>query len=318
MKPVALYYRSMCYQPESYQRLQAIFQLIELNDPSEDTPALLKQVEVLFAPLGFMVDLNKMQHCPKLRAIVSNTTGIPHIDTQAAALLNIKICALHDEQAFLKTITPTAEHTIGLMLAVQRRIFLAHQAVVNGEWNRNHWVAPKMLSRMSLGIVGFGRLGQHVAKIAQAFGMRVAYYDPFVPGGETSLIKLAQRSEILTLHAPANAQTQHLISRAVLDALPAGAILINTARGELVDLEALLACLASGHLAGAGLDTLAGEYALNFTDSAIFKRVVQYAQKNNNLILTPHIGGSTTDARTETELFVINKVTKFLAAEVLV
>ena len=312
MKPKALYYHIMQYQPVNYQYLRTVFDLHELNNPAEDTSELLENIEVLFAPLGFQVDDEKMAHCTKLRVIVSNTTGIPHISVHAARQRGIKICALHDEQAFLQIITSTAEHTIGLIIAVWRRVLPAHQSVLNGQWSRNDWVAPKMLSRMCLGIVGYGRLGQIVAHVAKAMGMTVVYYDPYVKGGEVSLKELVRKAEILSLHAPSNQETYQLISREILESLPKGAIVINTARGELIDFNALLELLESKHLAGAGIDTITGEYSLNFQHTDIFNKAINYARTHDNLLLTPHIGGSTSDARIETERFVINKACKVL------
>jgi D-3-phosphoglycerate dehydrogenase len=307
LKPKALYYHILGYQPENLALLRTIFDSHELDDPRQDTNAVLAETEVLFAPLGFPVNDERMNRCPKLRAIVSNTTGVPHIDLGAAQRKGVAVCALHDEPKFLDTITPTAEHTIGLLLAVWRKIPAAHAAATRGEWNRRPWGAPRMLSRMRLGLVGYGRLGRRVALIAQAMGMDVAYHDPYVPGGVQSLLALAARSDVLSLHAPANAETANLISKAVLEALPKGAVVINTARGELLDSEALLDLMETGHIAAAALDTVAGEYDPNFSNYFGKSRLARYAREHSNLILTPHIGGSTVDAWRETERFVIEK-----------
>jgi lactate dehydrogenase-like 2-hydroxyacid dehydrogenase len=307
LKPRALYYRILSYQPDNRALLQRCFELTELDDPRADTDALLAQAEVLFAPLGFAVDAARMDRCPRLRCIVSNTTGVPHIDLEAARRRNIAVCALHDEPRFLETVTPTAEHAIGLMMAAWRRLPAAHRAAANGEWNRRPWGAPRMFSRMRLGLVGLGRLGRKVKRIAEAMDMTCAYYDPYVPGGVSDLLTLARGSDVLSLHAPANAETRNLVSRAVLEALPRGAMVINTARGELLDTDALIDLLESGHLYAAALDTIDGEYDPDFSARFASSRVAAYARANDNLILTPHIGGSTRDAWGETERHVIEK-----------
>jgi phosphoglycerate dehydrogenase-like enzyme len=149
-----------------------------------------------------------------------------------------------------------------------------------------------------------------------AFGMDVAYYDPHVPGGMPSLLALAARSDVLSLHAPANADTNNLVSRPVLEALPKGAVVINTARGELLDVDALLDLMEAGHIAAAALDTVAGEYEPDFSKTFGSTRVARYAGKHDNLILTPHIGGSTVDAWLETERFVIEKACRALGVTV--
>ena len=172
-----------------------------------------------------------------------------------------------------------------------------------------------MLSRARLGIVGFGRLGRKVARIAEAMEMAVAWYDPNRTGGAASLLELARRSDVLSLHAPANESTRGLVSREILEALPPGAIVINTARGEPLDTDALLDLLDSGHLAAAALDTVEGEYEPDFAERFGASRLARHAREHDNLVLTPHIGGSTLDAWAETEAFVIRKALRALGIE---
>lgn len=248
----------------------------------------------------------------QLKVLVSNTTSIPHIDSKFAEKMDIKICALHDEPDFLDSITPTAEHSIGLLLSVWRKIPFSHLDVCSGNWNRRNWGAPKMLSKMTLGIVGFGRLGSKVAKIAIAMGMKVNFYDPFVDGSVKSLKQLAFKSNVLSIHAASTPTNKGLVSKDILEALPEGAVVINTARGELLDTNALLKLLKSGHLAAAALDTLDGEYFPNFTNKLREHPLIDYAKNHQNLLITPHIGGSTIDAWTATEKFVIEKAAKAL------
>jgi len=183
------------------------------------------------------------------------------------------------------------------MLAACRRIPAAHSAVLKGEWRRRDWPSRAMLSRMTLGVVGFGRLGRKVARAARALEMRVNYYDPYVPGGIPSLLELARVSNVLTLHAIANDDTRGLVGRDVLQALPADAVVVNTARGEL-------------------LDTIDGEYRMDFEEVLRASRLVEYARTHDNLVLTPHIGGSTLDAWTETQRRVIVKAASALGITV--
>jgi len=316
VKPRALYYSILTYQQENLALMGRLFEVETLPDPRADTNAALERVDVLFAPLGFTVDATRIAKCPRLKAIVSNTTGVPHIDTDAAQKRGIAVCALHDEQTFLETITSTAEHTIGLMLAAWRRIPAAHEAASRGKWDRTPWGASKMFSRLRLGLVGMGRLGRKVARIAAAMDMDVTFYDPQVPGGTSTLIELARRSDVLSLHAPAEAATRKIVSREVLAALPKGAMVVNTARSELLDEGALVDLLEAGHLAAAALDTVDGEYDPDFSARFGQSRLAAYARTHDNLILTPHIGGSTVDAWTETQRFVILKAAKKLGLKV--
>lgn len=311
-KPIAIYYNILNYQKENIDLLHDYFDVIELINPLDDTDDVLSKSDVLFAPLGFKVTEDKINKAPNLKVIISNTTGVPHIDMAYAKKAGVAVCALHNEADFLDTITPTAEHTIGLMMAAHRRIPAAFDDVKSGIWNRRDWPSPKMLSRMSLGIVGYGRIGKKVGNIASSLGMKVDYFDPYVTDGDTSLISLAQKSDVLTIHAPANDETKNLISRDVIYSLPENSILINTARGELLDTDALIERLEEGWLWAAALDTIDGEYEVGFDISVSQKRVFNYSLKKNNLILSPHIGGSTLDAWFETENFVIKKAISVL------
>lgn len=223
------------------------------------------------------------------------------------------------EEAFLSSVTPTAEHTWGLLLAVMRRIPWAFRSVLRGEWDRRPFAASAMLSSMSLGIVGLGRLGKMVAVQGKAFRMEVRYYDPSesVPPIE-GLIKcdtieqLVSLSDVVSLHIPLTPESEGFISREVLERFKRGAYLVNTSRGEVVDTVAMLAMLDSGHLGGAALDVFPGEFVPGFGDMFKYDPLLEYARTHDNLVLTPHIGGSTIDAWRMTEERTIRLVLAYL------
>lgn len=315
-KPTALYYDILNYQPENIALLEEYCELIRLPDPSHDHEMAMSVANILFAPLGYEVTSKRLQSFPRLKVVASNTTGIPHIDLDAVTAKGGKVCALHDEQDFLNTITPTAEHTIGLMIAAWRKIPAAHNEALSGKWERWPWGAPKMFSRMSCGIVGYGRLGKKVADICSVMGMAVDYFDPYVEGGTATLIELATKSDVLSLHVPANDMTKGLVGREVLESLPKGSLVVNTARGELLDTNALLDLLESQHIYAAALDVINEEFDPKFSKIFPDMRLIQYAKENNNLILTPHIGGSTYDAWGETQKRVIIKAIEAFGIEV--
>jgi D-3-phosphoglycerate dehydrogenase len=308
-KPVALYYHVLQYQPENLALLEEHFQVRKLQSPTDDDGRILSDVEICFAPLGYRFGREKMERCPRLLAIVTNTTGVPHIDLDAAAARDIAVISLKDEQDFLRTITPTAEHAWGLLLALMRRTPWAHQAVLDGTWNRRPFGATAMLSRLGLGVIGYGRLGRLVARYGWAFGMQVQFFDHSVQSSDeiadkaNTLMELVSWADVISLHVPANESTYKMISRDLIARFKAGSWLVNTARGEVLDEQALLDALQSGRLAGAALDVLDGEFAPDFQVAR--NPLVEYARHHDNLLLTPHIGGSTMDAWGETERRVI-------------
>jgi len=318
-KPKLLYYATLRYAPENLAVLDEAFNVIELEHPHAETDEILATVDAACAPLGTRFDAERMDRCTKLKAILSNTTGVTHIDIDAAAIRGIKVFSLADEKEFLPGITSTAEHAFGLMLALLRHIPWSYSTVLIGEWNRFDHGATAMLSRMSLGVVGLGRLGRLMAGYGTAFGMEVRYFDPHVevapdtPERCESLIELAAESDVMSLHVTAGESTRHLIGTEVLAALPAGAVLVNTARGEVVDESALIDALENGPLAGAALDVLDGEFTPNFVP--INNQLVQYARKHENLLITPHIGGSTKDAWRETQRRVADRAIAFFAQQ---
>ncbi len=318
VKPRLLYYSLLSYQPENVALMRANFDVVERTDPRDDDDETLATLDACCAPLGFPFDAAKMDRCPRLRAIVTNTTGVPHIDMDAAAARDIRVFSLKDEQAFLDTITPTAEHAWGLLLALSRNVPWSFDAVKAGSWNRFDFGAPAMLSRMRLGVIGYGRLGRKVARFGQAFGMPVGFYDPFKNADEIatkvdSLEQLVATNDVISLHVPALPETAGLIDANTIAAFKPGAWFINTARAELVDEAALLDALKAGRLAGYAGDVLAGEFDPTFDVGA--HPLVRYAREHRNVLLTPHIGGSTYDAWRETQGRVLQMAVDFFEAK---
>lgn len=321
-KPVAIYYRILKYQSENLALLRQKFDLVELETPDQDTPELLARVEVLFAPLGYMIDARKMDAAPRLRAIVSNTTGHPHIDVDYARAKGVFVACLKYAPDFLRRITPTAEHTWGLLLALTRNLIPAHRAALGGMWDRRPFGGQAMLSSLSLGIAGHGRLGSLVARYGRAFGMQVRYFDPYVEmsdeGAERveTLLALVEKSDVVSIHVPHEKETEKMFSANIFAAFRPGSYLINTSRGELIDWGELLRALQDGRLAGAALDVFDGEFESGFQERFRHHPLLRYARAHDNLILTPHIGGSTIDAWRMTEAHAIGMALEYLRANI--
>lgn len=290
------------------------FSVVELNSPQDDKPEILSRCEGVLAPLGYFFDSKKIDLMPHLRVIGSNTTGHPHIDVEYALSRGVRVETLKGYPDFLDTITPTAEHAWGLILALTRNLVPASRSVLLGNWDRRPFGGKKMLSKMDLGIIGLGRLGKKVAGYGCAFGMRVRYYDPFVESRDARFEKMSTieavvgASDVVSLHVPHEKATENLISAEVFSKFKKGAYFINTSRGEIIDQFALLENLEAGHLSGAALDVIAEEYSPDFAQKWADHPLLAYAQKNSKLLLTPHIGGSTLDAWDLTERFTLERV----------
>lgn len=314
-----LYYKILSFQPSNLKLLNDNFEVIILDNPQDDTGEILADIEVVFAPLGFKCDKKKIDRMPKLKVIASHTTGEPHIDRFYAESKGIKVISLKYEQDFLKTITPTAEHTWGLLLALIRKTPWAFQSVLSGTWNRRLFGGEGMLSRMTIGIVGMGRLGKMVAEYAKSFKMRkILFYDPYVKDcgidgidRAENLEELTGQSDIVTIHIPAGKETYKMFNDEIFSKFKKGAILINTSRAELVDENAMLRVLESGILSGAAIDVFEGEYEINHDELLRKSPLLVYAKKHDNLLLTPHIGGSTFDAWKMTERRIIDLILDF-------
>lgn len=204
-----------------------------------------------------------------------------------------------------------AELTIAEVVALTRRLTEKSEQVHRGVWDKSAAGAHEVRGR-TLGIVGYGHIGSQVSVLAEALGMRVLYHDilPKLPLGNArpvrTLADLLPHADVLTLHVPATSQTQNLIGASQLKKLKPGAMLINNARGSVVDIPALAAALKSGHLSGAALDVFPHEPAAK---GEPFESALRGLA---NVILTPHIGGSTEEAQETIALDVAGKLVKFV------
>ena len=277
----------------------------------------IKNFDILFIRLGIHFDRALLSKGKWLKYLVSPTTGLDHIDLQAAKGFGIEVLSLKGETEFLKEVLATAELTWGLLLSLVRYIPSAFEDVKAGDWDRDSFKGNE-LSRKRLGILGLGRLGEIVARYGTAFGMEVIAFDPYredwISGIERAdnLEKLLANSDVLSVHVPLNAETEGMLGERELTFMPRGSWIVNTSRGKILDENALLKHLISGHLAGAGLDVLTDEVQAD--NWAVHNKLVQYSKNNPNLIITPHVGGATYESMEKTELFMAKKLKKMIGA----
>lgn len=222
--------------------------------PGEDPPdraSLLERASVadgLLCMLTDRIDAALLQSCPKLRVVSNMAVGVDNIDLDAAARLRIAVGNTPDVLT-----DATADLTMALLLAAARRLPEGIAAVREGAWGpwRPEWLLGLELRGARLAIVGMGRIGEAVADRAKAFGMEVM---PVGRGDASQLERALASADVASLHCPLTPQTRGLIDDSVLAAMKRGAILINTARGAIVDQEALARALHDGHLGAAAID----------------------------------------------------------------
>jgi D-3-phosphoglycerate dehydrogenase len=218
---------------------------------------------------------------PQLRVVSRCGTGFDTVDLDAAATRGI-VCVNTPEAPA----AAVSELTLGLIMAALRRIPEADRHIRNGVWQAT---MGSLLAKRVVGIVGLGRVGRRVAHLVSAFGADVYYFDPHVATAEydrvPSVIELASKVDVLTIHTPLALDTRHLINADVINSLPKGSIVVNAARGGIMDEAALVAALESGHIDAAGLDVFADE-------------PYQGPLRGfDNVVLTAHMGSYAREAR---------------------
>ncbi|ARP82664.1 hydroxyacid dehydrogenase [Bordetella genomosp. 8] len=231
------------------------------------------------------LDSQAIAACPTLKVVSKHGVGVSNIDVAACTERGIPVYVTPGANA-----QSVAEMTLGLLFAAARRINWMDGELRAGRWSRAQ--DGLELRGRALGLVGFGQIGQRVARVCLALGMRVHACDPALRGASSpvadvtlwdTLDDMLPHCDVLSLHVPLNAHTRNLLDGARLARLPKGAILLNTARGEVVDESALVQALQTGQLYAAGLDTMAVEPLP--PDSPLLQL--------RNVVLTPHVGGST-------------------------
>lgn len=300
------------YSPRALDILRSVGTLEKNTFTAEELPGQLANYEVLLVRLGYRIDREFLAQAKNLKVIVSPTTGLNHIDLDAAKDRGITVLSLKGETDFLNSVTATAEHTWGLLLALIRHLPASVEDVRGGQWRRDLFKGNEV-SGKTIGIIGCGRLGRHVARYAEAFGMRVIVNDVREIGGYTQMIldDLLKQADIISVHASYHEGTHHLLNAEKFALMKQGALLINTARGEIIDEAALLAGLRNGTVGGAALDVLSGENS-GRAGWLEYDPLGAYAKTNGNLLITPHVGGATAESMEKTEIFMAGKLAEFI------
>jgi phosphoglycerate dehydrogenase-like enzyme len=245
--------------------------------------------------LGFPVTGSDLVRFPKLRAIVRMGVGYDRLDRPAMAARNILVCNVPDYGT-----TEVADHAVALALTLRRGILLHHELQRKdppAPWRSFQNPMIQRLGTQNFGIVGLGRIGTAVALRAKAFNFRVAFYDPYLPNGvelalgiarAASLEDLLRQTDVLSIHAPLTPETRGMLGRAQLALLRKDAVVVNDARGPILDLDALGELMRAGHIAAAGLDVLPQEPPVEPIPELLRAYRAKEPWLEGRLVITPH------------------------------
>lgn len=266
------------------------FDLVVAKPGGADWASAIRNAEYLVGFVDMLVKDELYRSAPKLKLVQCLSAGYDRADIAAARRAQVPLCNNGGANA-----VAVSEHAILLMLAVSRQLIRQHANVVAGRWRGNATPRLHELRGRTLGIVGLGTIGKKTARLAQAFGMTVHYYDiaRLPEDAEDALNvrfrlyrELLRTSDIVSLHVPLNASTRGMLGKAELALMPRHAILINTSRGPVVDEKALYRALSEGRIAGAGLDVFDQEPPP--AENPLFTL--------DNVILTAHMAGPTQES----------------------
>ena len=305
-KPVVLIAEEL--SPATLNALGPDFEVRNCNgaDRGELLTALSKGVDAVLIRSATKMDAEAISAAKGLKVIARAGVGLDNVEIPAATTAGVMVV-----NAPTSNIVSAAELAIGLLLASARSISPAHAALKNGKWARSKYTGAELFEK-TLGIVGFGRIGQLVAARMQAFGMNVVAYDPYLQPARAAqlnvrlvdLDELLKISDFITIHLPKTKETANLIGAEALNKVKPTVRIINAARGGVLDEAALYEALKAGKVAGAALDVFATEPC---TDSPLFTL--------DNVVATPHLGASTDEAQERAGIAVAISVRKALSGE---
>lgn len=297
--------------PQALDRLaQEVEVLTPFNAPPDEVRRMLPGVQGIVLCVGLKISRETLEAVPSLEVIGRHGAGLEIVDVGAATQKGIPVVFTPEGPT-----ESTAEHALMLMMAVARKLSYLDRATRNGMFHvRDHVVGLELWNK-KVGVVGFGHIGKRFAAMCRsAFQMQVHAFDPFIDGKSVEewgavyhedLVEMAQKVGFISLHCPATPATNHLVDETVLNALGPEGVLINCARGQVVDEAALIAALKSNRIAGAGLDVYESEPPA--PDHPLFAL--------DNVVLTPHLASFTEEGRQRMGMMVVEDVLRVLRGE---
>jgi D-3-phosphoglycerate dehydrogenase len=274
---------------------------------------MVSDIDALLVWYSIPVPRSVIERMERCKVIVDAGVGYDNIDLEAAGERGIYVCNVPDY-----CVDEVADHTLGLMLALLRKIPAMDRSVREGQWDVRLAIPVPRLRGKVVGIVGLGRIGSAVALRCQALGMRVIVYDPYIPPGReksfgaeaVSWERILEESDVLTLHVPLTEETRHMIGLEEFRRMKDTAVVINTARGEVIDRKALAEALKRGFIAGAACDVLEDEPPIGgeFDPEDPLMKV-------DNFIVTPHMAFFSYESGVELRTKAAEEIARVLRGE---
>ena len=240
-----------------------------------------------------------------LKVINTCSTGLNHIDTNYCKENKIDVWALKEDYELINDLPSTSELAFGLMMSLLRNIPKSFHSVKDGNWDYEPYVGHQIKGK-TIGVIGYGRLGKIMCKLFDGWGVKLLATDPYeriITARGVPLDELLEKSDVVFLHTHVTDDTRGMVDEEFLSYMKEGSYLINTARGELVDEKAIIESIECGHLKGYGTDVIKDE----FGDIQNSKLVEFSMNPNNNVVITPHIGGMTIEGQTKAYHWAIGK-----------
>ena len=259
----------------------------------------------------YKIDSNLLQGT-NVKLINTCSTGMNHIDVEYCNNNNINIFSLTKDYDLIKQLPSTSELAFGLMLSLLRHIPQSKQHVSEYKWDYTKFVG-RQVKDLTIGIVGFGRLGKIMYNYCESFGANVKVYDPYKQSefddrfmlntNCATLKKLVESCDVITLHVHVTPETKYMINKEILGYSKKSPYIINTSRGEIVQEQDIVTALQQGIISGYGTDVIENEFD-DLTKSPIIKAM----NEGENIIVTPHTGGMTIEGQTKAYMWAINKL----------
>ena len=255
---------------------------------------------------NFMLDKEVLQFS-FLKVINTISTGLNHIDLDYCKEHNIDVWSLKEDYELINDLPSTSELAFGLMMSLLRNIPKSFHSVRDGNWDYEPFVGHQIKGK-TIGVIGYGRLGKIMCRLFDGWGVDTFVYDPYVDVDvekdfEVDLTTLLEYSDVVFLHTHVTDETRGMVDDEFLSQMKQGSYLVNTARGELVNEDSIIESIEQGHLKGYGTDVIKDE----FGDIQSSKLVEFSINPNNNVVITPHIGGMTIEGQTKAYTWAVSK-----------